>query len=104
MVTQFIRKKRKYVRFIREGKIYQFLAMLNGYTDAIQIFNKLVKPVFVYLYKLCYESSVYIDNTLLLAQTFEECFDYVLTTISLSQELGFVIQPTKSICTNTKSF
>ena len=35
MVTQFIRKKRKYVRFIREGKIYQFLAMLNGYTDAI---------------------------------------------------------------------
>ena len=35
---------RKYLRFICKGKIYQFLAMLNGYIYAMWISNKLLKP------------------------------------------------------------
>ena len=44
--------------------------MSNGYIDAMQIFNKLLKPVFASLLELGYESFVYVDDGLLLAQTF----------------------------------
>ena len=37
------------------------------------------------------------DDSLLLALAFQECFDNVLSTLSLLQELGFAIHPTKSI-------
>ena len=84
---------RKYLRFIWKEKIYQFLAMPNVYIDATRIFNKLLKPVFASLHELEYESSVYVDDSLLLAQIFQECFDNVLATISLLQALGFVIHP-----------
>ena len=87
---------RKYLRFIWKRKIYQFLTMPNGYIDAMQIFDKLLKPVFACLHELVYESSVYVDDSLLLTQTFQECFDNILSTISLLQELGFVIHPKKS--------
>ena len=93
---------RKYLRFIWKEKIYQFLAMPNGYIDAMRIFNKLLKPVFASLHELGYDSSVYVDDSLSLAQTFQECFDNVLATISLLQELGFVIHPTKSIFVPTQ--
>ena len=66
---------RKYLQFIWKGKIYQFLAMSNGYIDAMRIFNKLLKPVFASLHELGYKSSVYVNDSLLLAQTFQECFD-----------------------------
>ena len=48
----------EYLRFIWKEKIYQFLAMPNGYIDAMRIFNKLLKPVFASLHELGYESSV----------------------------------------------
>ena len=73
---------RKYVRFIWKGNIYQFLAMSNGYINATLIFNKLRKTVFASLHELGYESSVYADDSLLLSQIFEECFDNVLSTES----------------------
>ena len=70
--------------------------------DAMQIFNKLLKPVFASLHELGYESSVYVDDSLLLAQTFQECFDDVLATISMLLELAFVIHLTKSIFVPTQ--
>ena len=93
---------RKYLRFIWKGKIFQFLAMPNGYIDAMRIFNKLLKPVFASLHELGYGSSVHVDDSLLLARTFQESFDNVLIAISLLQELGFVIHPTKSIFVPTQ--
>ena len=63
---------RKYLRFIWKENIYQFLAMPNGYIDAIRIVNKLLKPVFASLHELGYETSVYVDDSLLLAQTFQD--------------------------------
>ena len=68
----------------------------------MHIFNKLLKPVFVSLYEFGYESSVYMDDSLLLALKFEECFDNVFSTISLLQEFGYVIQSTKSILVLTQ--
>ena len=89
-VLMFPRHK-KYLHIIQKGKIYQFLTIPNGYIDAMRIFNKLLKPVSGCLEELCYESSVYVDNSLFLVQTFEESLDNVLSRISLLQELGFLM-------------
>ena len=43
--------------------------MPNGYTDAMRIFNKLLKPAFPLLHVLHFESSVCVDNSLLLPGT-----------------------------------
>ena len=48
-------EQRKYLRFIWKGRIYQVLAIHNGYIDAMRIFNKLFKPVFASLHELGYE-------------------------------------------------
>ena len=61
----------KYQRFIWKGKSYQFSALPNDYIDAMRIFNKLLKPVLASLHEVGYESSVYMDDIFLLAQTFE---------------------------------
>lgn len=43
-----------------------------GYIDPMQIFNKLLKPAFAFLHLFGYESSVYVDDSLLLDETLEE--------------------------------
>ena len=63
----------KYLRFIWKGKIYQFSAMRKRYINAMRVFNKLFKHVFASLHELSYEPSSYVDDGLLVAQTFEEC-------------------------------
>ena len=57
---------------------------------------------FVSLQELGYESSVYVDNILLLTKTFRECFDIVLSTISLLQELRVFIHSAKSVFVTTQ--
>ena len=67
----------------------------------MQVFNILLRPAFAFLHETGYESSVYVDVSLLLAQIFEECLGNVLSTIpflsTLVTGLEFSIHPTKPI-------
>lgn len=64
----------------------------------MQVFNKLIKPVFASLHELGYPSFVNLDDSLLLAQI----FDNLLFAILLFQEFGFVIHPQMSIFVPTQ--
>ena len=77
--------------------------MPNGYIDTMPIFNKLLKPVFASLHELGYESSVYVDDSLLLAQTFQECFGNVLSTISITAIGVYYTHNKVYVYTNTKN-
>ena len=47
--------------------------MRKRYSNAMRVFNKLFKHVFAAsLHELSYGSSSYVDDSLLVAQTFEE--------------------------------
>ena len=70
--------------------------MPNGYADAMRVFTKLLKPVFSTLRELGYESVIYVDDSLLQGDTFNECMENVLTTLRALRDLGFVIHPVKS--------
>ena len=87
---------KKYLKFIWRATPYQFEAMPNGYLDAMRIFAKLLKPIFATLRKLGYVSIIYVDDTLLYGDTFEECLRNVIATLDILQEMGFTIHAKKS--------
>ena len=80
----------------------QFRAMPNGYCDAMRVFTKLLKPVFATLRENGFESVIYVDDSLLQGDTFEECFENIEVTLNCLQELGFVIHPVKSVLSPTQ--
>ena len=53
--------------------------MSNGYVDVMWVFNKVLKPSFSYLIEQGLFSVVYVNDTLLGTDTFEECQDNVYT-------------------------
>ena len=71
--------------------------MPNGYCDAMRIFTKILKPVFATLREQGYESVIYVDDSLLQGETFQECLDNIMATLECLESLGFVIHPDKSI-------
>ena len=88
---------KKYLHFVHEGISYQFQCMPNGYSDAMRVFTKILKPVFAYLRDLGYMSVVYVDDTLLVGDTYEECLENVNKTMEVLEKLGFTIHQTKSV-------
>ena len=84
------------------GNPFKFGAMPNGYVDAMRIFTKLLKPVFSTLREFGYESVIYVDDSLLQGETFEECMSNIIATLKALQELGFIIHPKKSVLVPTK--
>jgi hypothetical protein len=68
---------RKYLRFIWNGKKYQYTALAMGLASSPRIFTKLMKPVFSTLRKQGHTNVAYIDDTLLISPTKEECIENV---------------------------
>ena len=83
-------------------KPYMFKVMPNGYADAMRVFTKLLKPVFSQLRKIGHLSVVYVDDTFLQGDTFEECLQNIRSTVNLLQTLGFTVHPDKSVLNPTQ--
>ena len=88
---------KKYLKFMWDGKIYQFSAMPNGYCDAMRVFTKLLKPIFSTMREEGFESVIYVDDSFLQGDDFQECLDNILRTLEGLRNLGFVIHPEKSV-------
>ena len=52
----------KYLKFLWDGQTLAFLAMPNGYSDAMYIFTKILKPPFKVLREEGHLSVVYVDD------------------------------------------
>ena len=93
---------KKYLKFSWAGIPYQFEAMPNGYKDAMRVFTKLMKPVFSHLREQGYVSVIYVDDSLLYGNTFDECLENVKITLECLQELGFIVHSRKSVLLPTQ--
>lgn len=93
------RDYRKYFRFRNNDILYEFVGMPNGFGPAMRIFTKQVKPPFSHLRKQGHVSVVFVDDSYLQGETFEECEKNIFDTISLLRRLGFVIHVEKSMLT-----
>ena len=88
---------RKFLRFKWKEQRYEYNALPNGLALAPRKFTKLLKPVFATLRKKGHVSTAFLDDSLLLGGTREECIDNIQDTLTLFQQLGFVVHPTKSV-------
>ncbi len=88
---------KKYLKFMWAGNMLQFCAMPNGYCDAMRIFTKLLKPAFSNLRERGFESVIYVDDSFLMDDSFQECWTNIKATLQCLQSLGFVIHPDKSV-------
>ena len=87
----------KYFMFKWLGKIYKFIAMPNGYSDAMHVFTKVSKPVYTYLMQQGYLSVIFVDDSDIQGYTKKECPQNIEATVSLLESLSSVIHVGKSI-------
>lgn len=89
-------ESRKYLRFILNGKLYEFNVLPFGICTAPYIFTKLMKPVMKLLRSCGFLSSIYLDDLFLIGDTYNECRDNLHTSGKLLKALGFIINKEKS--------
>ena len=56
---------------------YKFNSMPNGYINPMRVFTNSLKPSFCYLREQVYSSVIYVDDTLLVGDTYAECNDNI---------------------------
>ena len=54
---------------MRGEKIYEFIAMPNGFSDAMHVFTKVSNPVYAYLRQQGYISVIFVDDSYLQSDT-----------------------------------
>ena len=78
-------------KFMWYQKFYRYLGMPNGYSDAMRVFTKMLKPPFVTLRKHDFSSVIFVDDSYLHGSTRDKCLENVHKTVSLLASLGFTI-------------
>lgn len=86
----------KYLRFVVQDFLYEFTCLPFGLCSAPYLFTKIFKPIISHLRSLGYLSTIYLDDILLFGRTQDECSKNVQFTSSLLEQLGFIINSTKS--------
>ena len=83
-------------------KFYKYLGIPNGYSNAMRVFTKMIKPPFATLQKQGFISVIFVDDSYLQGKTRGECLENVHRTVSLLASLGFAIHKEKSVLEPTQ--
>ena len=68
----------------------------------MKVFTKVLKSALSHLREIGCLSVVYVDDSYLQGETFEECLQNITETVKLLQSLGFTIHPEKSVLKPTQ--
>ena len=88
---------RKYLRFFWRNRLFQYTCLPNGLASAPRYFTKLLKPVYSTLRSQGYLNVGYIDDSYLQGDSKTDCRSNILTTLTLFESLGFLINHEKSV-------
>ena len=88
---------RKFLRFEFMGQLYQYCVLPNGISTAHYRFTKILRVVFSALRQQGNSLIVYIDDSLLVGETYQQCLKSVHDTVDLLQKAGFFINCDKSV-------
>ncbi|MGL5405375.1 MAG: reverse transcriptase domain-containing protein [Propionibacteriaceae bacterium] len=90
------RESRKYLRFMFEGKVFQFRALCFGLATAPQVFTRVLSPIGSWLHILGVRISLYLDDWLLRSESESRCMKDLGTTLDLARKLGILVNKQKS--------
>ena len=92
---------RKYLKSFWKEEYYQYIVLRNWFSPAVKVFTKVLTPPFKYLRSKGHLSVKYIDDSLLLEETWD-FFKNIRATVTLVWELIFTIQPENSVLVPTQ--
>ena len=87
---------KKYFRFLFDPTLYEFNVLVMGYSDALHIFTKVMKPVLSYLQHRGAMIVMYIDDALIVIPTEKQCQVDTTATLTLLDRLGLTVNTEKS--------
>ena len=91
------KKSRRYLRFILDGKIYEFKALPMGLCSSPRIFTRLTKFVSGFCRRYKIVLIMYLDDLLILGESYEDCKAKTRFVENLLTRLGFLINLKKSV-------
>ena len=94
---------RRYLRFVVEGRTYQFRVLCFGLTTAPQVFTRIMAPVSVILHKYGVRMLRYLDDWLILASSELACLQSRDRLLTVCTELGIQVNLMKSSLVPTQS-
>ncbi len=90
-------KHRRFLRFQWRNKTYQFQCLPFGLGQAPRDFTKIMKVPMGFLRRLGIRLVIYLDDILVMNQNSDHLLQEGKTTCTLLENLGFVINQTKSV-------
>ena len=88
---------RKYLMLEWQGSYYQFTCLPNGLSCAPRLFKKILKTFYAHLRMQGYTCMGHIDDSLLIASTYDDCTCNFTATVELLTKLGFVVHSDRSV-------
>ena len=88
---------RKYLTFQWNGEMFRFNVLPFGLTSAPRVFTKILKPVFSQMREEGFCVIGYIDDSLIMARSYDECEQATARLLQLLNQLGFTINQEKSV-------
>ena len=92
---------RKFLRFVFEGKIFQFRALCFGLCTAPLVFTTAMRPVMAILHLRGVRAHYYLDDWLILGNSKSDTENNTKVVMSLTSVLGLRVNLTKSELTPT---
>ena len=86
----------KYLEFYAGKNVLKFVVLPNGLSSGPRKFTKLTKPPIACLRIEGVIVAIYIDDIIVIGDTYEECLIGTIKTIKLFLKLGFIIHPQRS--------
>ena len=81
---------------------YKFIGMPNGFSEAMIIFTKILRPAFGCLRQERYLSVIFVDDSYLQGNTESDCLENIEVTENLLIKLRYKIHEKKSILKPTQ--
>jgi len=95
---------RKYLRFVVNGRVYQFTALPFGLAPAPLVFTKVLSPLAAYLHAQGILFHRFLDDLLIRAPDLTTLHGAAVTTLRTLLNLGFMINLPKSMLTPSQDF
>ncbi|KAJ8972303.1 hypothetical protein NQ317_017202 [Molorchus minor] len=93
---------RKYLRFFYNNNLYEFTCLPFGLSSAPYCYTKLMKPVVTCLRSKGIPCVNYLDDFLILGDSYEECVKNIKISVDLISSLGLIINYEKSVLSPSK--
>ena len=87
---------RKFLKFIWKDQLYRFIGLPQGVGCSPRIFTKIMKVPISHLREQGITVSAYIDDLIVIADSYEQCLEDSSSTVELLQKLGYVVNFEKS--------